>query len=164
VRTSSGIVVALAIAACAPSVDGPLEHQRTIDREDGDHLAIQLATLPGALHATVTLHRAAVDPLAVTAPSPASAGVLIVVDDAADRAAVTAAATALVHAAAPDVTHPAILVEVGAHRPALAKVGPFTVAASSRGPLRAMLAIAFVVIAALAGWILLRYRRGNNAQ
>lgn len=165
-RTSVGIVVALALAACAPTVDGPLEHQRAIDREDGDRLAAQLAALPGAVTAHVTVHRAAHDPLGVTAPSVASASVLIIIDDRADRVAITADAATLVHATLPELAAPAILVEVGARRPALAKVGPFSVEQASRGPLRAALAAALAMIAALAAWIAWRerYRRGNSAQ
>jgi type III secretory pathway lipoprotein EscJ len=168
VRTSLGIAVALAFvhAGCSPTVDGPIEHQRTIDRDDGDRLAAQLAALPGAVTANVTLHRATRDPLGVTAPTASSAAVLIVIDDRADRAAVTEHAAMLVHAAAPEIAAPAIIVEVGVHRPALAKVGPFTVEEASRGPLRAALAIALAVIAALAAWVAWRerYRRGNSAQ
>jgi type III secretory pathway lipoprotein EscJ len=154
-----GLVVVLAIGACAPSVDGPLERQRITDREDADRLAGQLATLPGAVSASVTLHRPTRDPLAVTPPSPASAAALVVVDDRTDRAAITQSATALLHAAAPEITAPVVLVEVGAIRPVLAKVGPFTVEAASRGPLRAALAIALALVAALAGWIAVRERR-----
>ena len=149
----------LVVGACAPSVEGPLERQRITDREDADHVAGQLATLPGAVSASVTLRRPTRDPLAVTPPSPASAAALIVVDDRTDRAAITQSATALLHAAAPEIAAPVVLVEVGAIRPVLAKVGPFTVEAASRGPLRAALAIALGVVAALAGWIAMRERQ-----
>jgi len=159
-RVALGIVLALlGVAACAPTVDGPADHQRSIDREDADRLAAQLAALPGAIGAHATLHRSVRDPLAVTPPSPSSAAVLIVVDDRADRPAVTRAATELTRATAPEIARPVILVEVGAIRPTLAKVGPFTVEAASRAPLRAALAIALVLVAALAGWIALRERR-----
>ena len=160
-RTSLGIVVAIALAACAPTVDGPVERQRAVDRDDGDRLALQLAQLPGAVSAQVTLHRAARDPLGVSPPSPASAAALIIVDDQANRAAVTQAATTLVRAAAPEITAPAIVVEVGVVRPTLAKVGPFTVEASSKGTLKAVLAIALAMIAGLAGWIALSSRRAT---
>jgi hypothetical protein len=109
--------------------------------------------------AHVTLHRAVADPLTTTPPAPSTAGVLLVVDDEADRAAVARTATALVHAAAPEIVRPEVLVEVGAHRPALAKVGPFTVEASSRGPLRVALALALAAIAGLAVWIAVRERQ-----
>jgi len=153
--------VLTALAACAPTVDGPAERQRTVDREDADRLAAQLAALPGAVSASATLHRSVRDPLAVTPPSPSSAAVLIVVDDRADRTAITRSASELTRATAPEIERPVILVEVGAVRPTLAKVGPFTVEASSRGPLRAALAIALVLVAALAGWIAITARRAR---
>jgi len=155
----AALVAASLLAGCAPTVAGPAERQRTVDREDADRLAAQLQTLPGAVTASVTLHRSVEDPLAVAAPSPSSAAVLVIVDDRADRAATLRAATDLTRAAAPEIERPVILVEVGAIRPTLAKVGPFTVEAASRGPLRAALAIALLVVAALAGWIALRERR-----
>lgn len=154
-----GLLVLVVLGACAPSVDGPLERQRTADRDDADRLAAQLATLPGAVSASVTLHRPSRDPLAVTPPSPASGAALVIVDDRTDRAAIMQSATALMHAAAPEIATPLVLVEVGAIRPVLAKIGPFTVEAASRGPLRAALAIALVLVAALAGWIAIRERR-----
>lgn len=160
----------MVLAACAPTVDGPADRQRAIDREDADRLASQLAALPGAISASATLHRSVRDPLAVTSPSPSSAAVLIVIDDRADRTAITRSATELTRATAPEIERPVILVELGAIRPTLAKVGPFTVEASSRGPLRAALAIALVLVAALAGWIAVRarpargYLRGNSDQ
>jgi len=159
VGTRSGIIVAIALCtACAPTVEGPVERQRAVDREDADRLAAQLEALPGAISASVTLHRAVRDPLGV-APASAPAGVvLVVVDDAADRTLVTRTATALFVATAPEVGSPAIEVVVGAHRPTLAKVGPFSVEDRSSGPLRITLAVALAVVAALAGWIALRER------
>ena len=148
----------MVLAACAPTVDGPADRQRAIDREDADRLASQLAALPGAISASATLHRSVRDPLAVAVPSPSSAAVLIVVDDAADRTAIARSASELTRAATRGIDTPVILVEVGAIRPTLAKVGPFTVEASSRGPLRAVLAIALVLIAALAAWIAIKGR------
>lgn len=81
----------------------------------------------------------------------------MIVDDRADRDAIGKAARTLAHVAAPGV-EPAIVVEVGAVRPELAKVGPFTVEARSKGPLRAALAIALGVILALAAWLALTAR------
>ena len=161
---ASGIVlVALAaVAACAPTVDGPAERQRTIDQDDSDRLAAQLASLPGAVSASATIHRGVRDPLAVSVPSPSSAAVLLVVDDRADRIAITRAATELTRATAPEIASPVVLVEIGAIRPTLAKVGPFTVELASRGPLRAALAIALVLVAALASWIAVRERRRSQ--
>jgi hypothetical protein len=161
VGTSRGIVVGLvlAFAACAPTVDGPREHQRTADREDADRLAAQLGALPGALSAQVTLHRAAHDPLTSAPPGAPTGVALIIVDDAADRAAIERTATTLFTASAPDVPRPAIVIEVGAHRPELARVGPFTVEAGSKGALRAVLAMALGAIALLASWIAFTARR-----
>lgn len=150
------LVVAM-LAACAPTIDGPLEHQRTTDRSDAIRLEAQLAALPGVVRAEVMLRRPAADPLAVTAPSPAGASLVVIVDDKADKVAIAKVARELAHAVAPEVD-PAIVVEVGAFRPKLAKVGPFTVEAKSKGPLRAALAIALATIALLAGWIALRQR------
>ncbi len=152
------VIAVVILASCAPTIDGPLAQQRAIDRDDADRLAAQLQTLPGAVSASVTLHRPARDPLVLMPPSPASAAVLLVVDDRADRAAVTRSASALVHAAAPEIASPIVLVEVGAIRPVLAKVGPFTVEAGSRGALRGVLVIALALIAALAGWLAVRER------
>ncbi len=155
------VLVALALGACTPTVDGPVERQRAADREDAAALGAQLASLPGAVSATATIHRAVRDPLGTSPPSAASVAVLVVVDDAADRAATTANATTLVRAAVPEVSAPAIVVVVGAHRAELAKVGPFVVDKASAGALKAALAIALAVIASLAGWIAMRERRAR---
>jgi type III secretory pathway lipoprotein EscJ len=151
------IALALALAACAPTIDGPVEHQRTVDRADADHLAVQLAQLPGAVRAEVTLHRPVVDPL-TEATTPPSAAILVVVDDKADRRAITRSAIALARGTAPEIPEPEIVVELGATRPTLASVGPFTVEARSKSRLTALLAAAFALIAALAGWIAWRER------
>ena len=154
---------AIALAACAPNVDGPVDHGRAIDRDDAARLETQLAQLPGATAARVTLHRPVRDPLGVGEPGAATAAVLIVVDDRTDRAQLTAAAHALARAAAPEVAEPAIVTLVGAHRAELASVGPFTVEVASRGPLRAALAIGLALIAALAGVVAWRERSRSQA-
>ncbi|CAN5919264.1 hypothetical protein BH11MYX3_BH11MYX3_31240 [soil metagenome] len=155
--------IAIGLGGCAPTVDGPLERQRAADRDDADHLAAQLGRLPGAISASVTLHRAARDPLGVAGPTLPAGVVLIVTDDGADRAALSRTAATLFSATAPEIMAPAIEVVVGAHRPALASVGPFTVEESSKPALRIVLAIALSVIAALAGWVAVReaQRRGQ---
>ena len=164
-----GLAVALALAACAPAVDGPAERQRALDREDSARLAAQLSALPGVVRAEAVIRRAARDPIVAPAAAPAiapAASVAITIDDRADRAAIASAARTLAAALAPGAA-PAIVVEVGAIRPRLAKVGPFTVEAGSQAPLRAALAAALVAIAALAGalgWAALRQRRGISAQ
>lgn|GEM_PF-2481163 len=159
------IAAALAISACAPPVDGPIDHQRTIDRDDGDRLAAQLAQLPGVVSASVVLHHAIRDPLALTPPAPATAAAVISVDDRADRDAIRGAAARLIHATVPELTG-AVPIEVNAtvHRASIARVGPFSVEASSRTPLKATLALAFLAIAALAALLARRHRRGNSAQ
>lgn len=157
--------------ACAPRVDGPADQQRAHDRIDETRLAAQVGALPGVVKSEVVLRRALKDPLATAPPVPGMLSLVIVVDDRADRAAITAHATQLAQAIAPD-TRPAIVVDVGATRATLAKVGPFAVEAASQKPLKATLAIAFATIAALAGAIareryraIRRYRRrGNSAQ
>ena len=53
---------------------------------------------------------------------------------------------------------PAVVVEVGAVRPVMAKLGPFTVEASSKAPLKIALAIVFALLAALSGWVAWRAR------
>ena len=155
------MAIFLGLACCAPSIDGPLEHQRSLDRTDADHLATQLAQLPGAVRAEVTLHRPVVDPLTDTATQP-SAAILVVVDDQADRRAITRSAISLVRGTAPEIPEPEIVVELGATRPQLASVGPFTVEARTKSRLVATLAIVLGLVAALAGWIAWRERYRLN--
>jgi type III secretory pathway lipoprotein EscJ len=149
--------MAIAFVACAPSVDGPIDHQRTLDSADAERLAAQLSKLPGAVHAEVTLHRPVVDPL-TEASTPPSAAVLIVVDDKADRRVVTRSAVALLRGSAPEIPEPEIVVELGAVRPQMARIGPLTIEARSKPKLVALLGIAFALIAGLAGWIAWRER------
>ena len=161
------IAAALGISACAPPVDGPVAHQRAIDRDDADRLAAQLGQLPGVVAASVVLHHALRDPLAVTPPAPATAAAVISVDDRADRDAIRGAAARLIHATLPELPAGAALpIEVNAtvRRATLARVGPFSVEASSRTPLKATLALACLAIAALAALLARRHRRGNSAQ
>lgn len=150
----------LALAAsCAPPVDGPVDHQRAIDREDGDRLAAQLARLPGVVSADVVLHRGIRDPLAVTPPAPTAMSAVLTVDDRADRELLAAAATRVVRAAVPELTTGAALpIEIHAtvHRPVLVQVGPFSVEESSRALLKGTLALGCLTIAGLAA--LLAYR------
>jgi hypothetical protein len=168
---SFAIAIAMAIG-CAPPIDGPLEQQHALDRDDGDRLAAQLAQLPGVVAASVVLHHPARDPLAVTPPTAAALGAVITTDDRADPAAIRAAAIQLAHAALPELAGAAALpIEINAavHRATLAKVGPFWVEESSRAPLRAALASAFLLIAGLAALAAYthrarRHRLGNSAQ
>ena len=150
-------MVLMLLVACAPQVDGPVEHQRANDRDDSARLAAQLAELPGAVRADVTLHRATTDPVTLQ-HTPPSAAITLVVDDQADRTALLASAHRLVHAAAPDVPAPAIAIEVGAIRPTLARLGPFAVEARSKRRLQTLLGAAFALLALCAGWIAWRER------
>jgi type III secretory pathway lipoprotein EscJ len=145
------------LVACAPQIDGPVERQRAIDRDDSARLVAQLAQLPGAVRAEVTLHRPVVDPLS-EAVTPASAAVLIVVDDKADRAAIERSAVSLLRGTAPEITDPSIVVELGAVRPELTTVGPFSVDARSKSRIVAAFAIALALIAGLAGFVAWRER------
>ncbi len=140
-------MIACVLAACAPVVDGPADRARATDLADSDRLAATLATLPSVISARATLRHAFRDPLNGTT-SPASASVLVVVDG--DVESTRAQAAALVHATAPDIASPVVLVVPGSPRPVLAQVGPFTVERRSRTPLVATLAVGLAVIAALA--------------
>jgi type III secretory pathway lipoprotein EscJ len=150
------ILALVVVIACAPTIDGPVDQQRARDAADAAHVSAQLAALPGAVRADVTLHRAVHDPLGPS--QPASAAVLVVVDDHTDRGAIERDARALVHGTAPDIADVQVAVEVGAVRPQLAKVGPFTVEAHTRPRLVALLAALLAAVAGLAGWIAWRER------
>lgn len=159
------LVAAIALAACAPTVDGPIEHQRTIDREDADRLSAQISQLPGVVGAQVVLHHAARDPLALTPAAPAVFSAVITTDDGAAPDELRAAAIRLARATAPELGS-ALAVEVVpvVHRAQLAKVGPFWVEDRSQRALRATLVIGCLAIAVLAGLIAWRYRRASRAQ
>jgi type III secretory pathway lipoprotein EscJ len=150
------VLVLAVVIACAPQVDGPLDEQRTRDSADAIHLQTQLAALPGAVRAEVTLHRPVRDPLGAT--QPASAAVLVVVDDRADRSLIARDAHALLAGTAPEIADPQITVEVGAIRPQLARVGPFTVEAQDKQRLVTTLALGLLALLGLAGWIAYRER------
>jgi hypothetical protein len=150
------LVLAVVIAACAPTIDGPIDQQRARDGADAAALAAQLGRLPGTVRADVTLHRPVRDPLG--ASQPGSAAVVIVVDDRADTVVIDRNARALLHGTAPEITDPQIAIDVGATRPELASVGPITVEASSKPRLVGALALLLAVVAGLAGWIAWRER------
>ena len=162
--------IALAISlGCAPAVDGPIDHQRAIDRDDGDRLAAQLARLPGVAAASVVLHHARRDPLGATAPAAAMLSAVIGIDDRAAPDAIRAAAVRLARATLPELPPSELAIEITAavHRPTLAKVGPFTVEDSSSAALKAALALGCLAIAGLAGALALgarRHRLGSSAQ
>jgi hypothetical protein len=156
-------VLAFVCAACAPAVDGPTERQRVVDRAVADRVTAQLTALPGVVRAEVILHRAVADPLAVAPAAAATASLVVIVDDRADRARLAVHARSLARAAAPEI-EPTIVIEVGATRAELATVGPFTVETGSKRALKATLVFALAAIAALAAWIAWCYRRGSSAQ
>jgi hypothetical protein len=165
------IAIGLAISAgCAPPIDGPIDHQRARDRDDGDRLAAQLALLPGVVAARVVLHHAARDPLAVAPPTRATFTAVIAVDDRAATEAIRAATDRLARAAIPELAGAgplAIEVHPTVRRPVIARVGPFLVEASSRTALRVTLALACVAIFGLAAALAVgarRHRLGNSAQ
>jgi hypothetical protein len=89
--------------------------------------------------------------------APSTAAIVVIVDDQADRAATIDATRRLSRAAVPGVES-AIVVEVGAVRPVLAKLGPFTVEASSKPPLKLALALVFALLATVSGFIAWRAR------
>ena len=157
------VAVLALLVACAPTVEGPVERQRTTDLADAAQLSNQLAALPGVTHVEVIVRRPARDPLSTAAPAGPTASIVLVVDDRADRPKLEASTRVLARSLVPGV-EPAVVIEVGAHRAELAKVGPFSVESSSKPALKATLAIVLAIIAALAGWIAWIYRRGNSAQ
>lgn len=151
-------VAMIAMLGCAPVVDGPAETQRAVDRGEGDRLAVQLASLPGVVRTDVIVRRPARDPLSrETTVAPATASIVVIVDEQTDKAATVDAVKRLAGAAAPGI-EPAIVVEVGATRPVMAKLGPFTVEARSRRPLQIALAIVLALLASISGAVAWRTR------
>lgn len=168
-RSKLGILAVAISLGCAPLVDGPIDRQRAIDRDDGDRLAAQLARLPGVAAASVVLRRAMRDPLGATAPAAPMLAAVIAIDDATAPEAIRAAATRLARATLPELPPADLAIEiaVAVHRPIVAMVGPFSVEESSRGALRATLALGCAAIAGLAGGLALcarRHRLGSSAQ
>jgi hypothetical protein len=153
------VLVLVVAIGCAPVIDGPVERQRATDLADADRLAVALAALPGAIAAHATLHRSIADPLTTAPPSPAGGSALIIVDDRADRAAITREARAL---APPEITD--IVIEIGAARADLATVGPFTVDARSKNLLRGVLGALLAAIAALAGYVAVSAARSARGE
>jgi type III secretory pathway lipoprotein EscJ len=156
------LLVVVVLVACAPVVDGPAERQRAGDRDDAARLTAQLQALPGVVRAEVVVRRPIADPLATAPAAPGGLSIVAIVDDQADRAAIETHAKQLAAASAPGLA-PTIVVEVGAIRPELAQVGPFTVEHKSKGPLKAILAIALALVVVLAGFIAISRTRTNRA-
>jgi hypothetical protein len=151
------LVIAVVIAACAPTIDSPVARQRAIDREDAHALAAQLSTLPGVLAASALLERPAFDPLTQETTS-ASAAIALMVDARADRARLAELARTLTRAAAPEIAEPELAVVLSGGRPELARLGPFVVAARDRDALIAMLAAVLALLASAAGYVAWRER------
>lgn len=137
----------IALAACAPRVDGPIEQQRAVDREDSAVLAAELELLPNVVRAEVDVHRPARE---LDRVQLADASVVLLVTGRADDAA--RAAAQLVPGARV-TTYPVPASET------LASVGPFHVAPESRTPLKLVLAGLLAVIAALAAALARASRR-----
>ena len=163
------VTISLGTLGCAPVIDGPIDRQRAIDRDDGDRLAAQIARLPGVAAASVVLHRAMRDPLGAAPPVAPMLVAVITVDDRSDPEAIRAAATRVSRATLPELPPSDLAIEIAAtvHRPIVARVGPFSVEESSRDALRATLALGCTAIAGLAAGLALRARRhrlGSSAQ
>jgi hypothetical protein len=152
------------LGACAgdalppsPSAAASADEARVTER-----LRRHLATVPGVGGASVLVHVPPRDPFVRGNAAPARASIVVVTTAGADigtigDAAQVAARTILGDDAQVEVQ----LIPPPPPSPPMARVGPFRVAAASRGPLIATLALALTAIAALAAalaWAL--YRRG----
>jgi hypothetical protein len=164
-------IALVALVACTARVDGPSDDHAARDRAAAVELAAHLTALPGIARASAIVHTPFADPLAPPAPAAArtTASIAIAIAPGMDAARVSrdarTLATAALGADSADVT---IAVEAAPDAPALATVGPFTVAARDRGALTATLVAALAIIAALAAWIaamqLRQRRRGMRPQ
>lgn len=161
-------IVLVALVACTAKVDGPADLHAARDRAAAVELAAHLSVLPGVARASAIVHTPFADPLAPPAPAArTTASIAIAIAPGLDAARVSrdarTLATAALGADSADVT---IAVEAVPDVPALATVGPFTVAARDRGALVATLVLALAIIAALAAWIALLQlrRRGMRPQ
>jgi type III secretory pathway lipoprotein EscJ len=150
-RRRDSIAAVLAIVACAvtappscvPTVETPDQAGQRRDLRDADQIAQQLARVPMVQRAHVTLTRPVVDPLHASArePTPASASAVVLIDPRADGNAISTDVRALVTAIAPEIRADRITViaRPSAPPPLLARLGPFSVARSSRPALLATL-------------------------
>jgi hypothetical protein len=149
--------LALVIFLCA-ACDGDAwspraEHDRATTRRAAA-LADHLEALPGIEHASVILYLPIADPLAPPAvASIPTASVILELEPGADSDAITEDARAATVAAIPDAEVKVVT------------AGPLPKAAPApSGTMRAALAAALAVIAALALWIVGLYRRAARAQ
>jgi hypothetical protein len=155
----------LALSSCAgdalppsPTAAASADEARITER-----LRRHLASIPGVGGASVLVHVPPRDPFARTIPpAPARASIVIVTAAGADIGALGDTAQAAARTILGDDAQVEVqLTPPPPRSPSMARVGPFRVAASSRGPLIATLALALTAIAALAAalaWAL--YRRG----
>jgi hypothetical protein len=150
------VLIAIAVCACAPAIDTAAERASAIDAGDAEHAAAVIRTAPYVIDARVALHRAFRDPL-TGASSRGAAMVVVIVDARAQSAAIDAVARSAIRALMPDVT-PQVVVTAAGQRDELARVGPFTVAASSKLPLTVVLVLLLAAVAALAGYVAWRDR------
>jgi hypothetical protein len=152
VRWAAALVV---LAACTAHVDGPADEHAARDRAAGVELAAHLTALPGVARASALVHTPFVDPLAAAAPADRpSASIALAAAPGADAAMIERDARALAAAALRADPHDvAIAVEAPPPAAALARVGPFEVAAGDRTALAVTLVVALAAIAALAAWI-----------
>ena len=155
------VVATLASACSGDLVPTPARTQATRDTARASALDVQLRALPGVVDVHAMVRTPVDDPLAPRHDEP-PASASVAVHAAPSRAAALAdEVRALAAAALPDVDAARLTVVVAEATPpaATAKVGPFEVAQTSRGALRATLAIAFALIIVLAGFIAWRERR-----
>jgi hypothetical protein len=149
--------IAVVIAACAPALDSPIEHQRAVDRDDAHALTTQLLHLPGVIAADAVLARPASDPLSGIS-APAAGSIVLVVDATADRSELEHAAKARAHLVAPEIPDPQVAIVASAPRAELSRLGPFLVATRDRTPLGALLAVCLALVAAASGYVMWRER------
>jgi type III secretory pathway lipoprotein EscJ len=174
VRAVTRVALLLLLCACVRHAAAeelmptPAEEQARLVAERAHAVEAHLGRLANVVDASVLLSRPAVDPLAPPGP-PVRATASVIVRA---RGPVAAAeiqrlcAAAVEGLAAEDVAVAIVDAPPAPPQPpqavatqAWARVGPFRVAASSRMGLLLLLGGACVVIAALAGWIILMERR-----
>ncbi len=153
-----GLVALLATAALgsACSIEdalppSPAAAARAADDALGRRLRAHLIALPMIADAEVVIERAPPDPLARTpAVATPSVTIALVADADAPVDRLDGLARAAARTLVGDDARTAITILPVHRRPTLARLGPFTVAASARGPLLAVIAGALAVIAVLA--------------
>ncbi len=151
-------VAALAVAVVAVACDvrdvlppTPADASRAADVARADRLRAHLAALPAVTGASVIIERTAVDPLArVLVAAPPTIAIALVAHPEVEVGRLEAVTRTAAEVVVGRDARVAIAIVPALDRPALARLGPFTVAAAARGPLLALIAGALLVIAALA--------------